>query len=100
MASRLSPGTLRRIAVLCPESQHAEAAQLLAEERGENLPFADTLAPADLERIRFAVLKISGGSLDRLWEAIELAQIDWRDALAGAGFANNITAHLCWLANA
>jgi hypothetical protein len=97
LATTLSPGTLRRIAALFPGRQRAEAAQLLAEECGDNLPLADTLGAAGIERIRFAVLKISQGSLDRLWEAVELAQHDWRDALVGAGFGDDITAHLRWL---
>jgi hypothetical protein len=77
MVEALSPGTTRRIAALFPAAQRAEAGGLLVAECGHTLPFADTLGSAGIERVRFAALKISGGSLDRLWAAVELAQQDW-----------------------
>ena len=100
MAEALSPGVVERIAALFPAGQRAEVADLLASECGSNLPFADTLGPAGVERVRLAVLKISGGSLDRLWAAVEQAQLDWRDTLVGAGFGDDPRAHLTWLADA
>ncbi len=100
MATILSSGTIRRIAALFPESQQAEVAELLIAECGDNLPFADTLGAAGVERVQFAVLKLSGGSIDLLWDEVELAQLDWRDALVGAGFGDDEQAHLGWLADA
>ena len=100
MGEALSPGTTRCIAALFPAAQRAEVAGLLAAKCGRTLPFADTLGAAGIERVRFAALKISGGSLDRLWAAVELAQQDWRDALVGAGFADDPRAHLAWLSEA
>jgi hypothetical protein len=47
--------------------------------------------------VRFAALKLSEGRLDRLEEAIKLAQTDWRDLLVAAGFAHDVEAHLNWL---
>lgn len=41
-----------------------------------------------LERIRFAVIKLSDGNKDNLKNAIELAKTDWRDVLCSAEFAN------------
>ena len=67
---------------------------------GRTLPFADTLGAAGIERVRWAVLKISGGSPDRLRAAVGLAQRDRRDALVDAGFAGDVRAHLGWLADA
>jgi len=72
-----------------------EAARLLEEECGDNLPFCENSAKA-LERVRFAVLKISEGDLNRLREAIKVAQQDWRDTLMGAGFGYSVTAHEQW----
>ena len=46
-----------------------------------------------LERLRYAALKLSGGRLDALREAVELARIDWRDLLMGAGFGYDVHAH-------
>jgi hypothetical protein len=100
MAADVSPGTIRRIAALFPEPQRSEVTQLLVSLCGDNLPFAETLGPAGLERVRFGILKISGGSLDRLWSAVELAQSDWRDVLVGAGFDKDERSHLRWLADA
>ncbi|MDH3282227.1 MAG: hypothetical protein OEQ18_14015, partial [Gammaproteobacteria bacterium] len=49
-----------------------------------------------MERLRFAVLKLSEGEIDRLVQAIELAQVDWRDLLMAAGFGQDIEAHNQW----
>ena len=70
--------------------------QLLAEECGSNLPLYKPTTPEGLERVRFAVLKISGGNDEKLLEAIALAKRDWRDVLVGAGFANRLDAHMEW----
>ena len=51
---------------------------------------------AGLDRLRLALVKLSGGSLSRLAEAIELAQTDFRDALVAAGFADDPRAHENW----
>jgi len=96
MAEVLSPGTVQRIAALFPLPERAEVSQLLVAECGDNLPLADNLGPAGIERVRFAVLKISSGSLDGLWAAVALAQQDWRDALVEAGFYDDVRAHLTW----
>ncbi|HSQ19554.1 MAG TPA: hypothetical protein VLR92_04185 [Blastocatellia bacterium] len=62
------------------------------------MPFLEKLNARELERFQFAALKISGGNLTRLYEAVQLTQQDWRDLLVGAGFADDIQAHLKWLA--
>jgi hypothetical protein len=69
---------------------------LLIEECGDNLPLSAPANPAGLERIRFAVLKLSGGDLTRLQQAIDLAKVDWRDVLVAAGFGSDLTAHTSW----
>jgi hypothetical protein len=96
----LTPGTIRRIEMLFPANQRAEASRLLETECGDNLPFAETLKASGIERIRFAALKIGDGSLDQLYLGVQLAQVDWRDALMSAGFAYDSQAHLAWLADA
>ena len=50
-----------------------------------------------MDRFRFAVLKLSGGDLDKFDSAIQLAKTDWRDLLMAAGFGENLTAHESWL---
>ena len=63
---------------------------------GDNLPGSGLDTPESLDRIRFAALKISGGDLDRLTQAVELAQADWRDLLMAAGFGHDTSAHRAW----
>lgn len=50
-----------------------------------------------LERIRCAVLKLSEGSIEKMREAIRVANEDWRDVLVVAGFGHRVLAHLEWL---
>lgn len=93
----LSDDTKRRVEVLFAESKRAAATQMLVEECGDNLPFNEGQGPVELERIRFAALKLSAGSLTELREAISLAKIDWRDVLVSAGFGNDVAAHRSWM---
>jgi hypothetical protein len=78
--------------------ERAEAAALLVEECGNNLPGLEKYHEVALERFRFAALKLSRGELTKLYEAVELAQADWRDLLVAAGFGEDIHAHRAWLA--
>lgn len=45
-------------------------------------------AAGQSERIQAAVVLRRRGDLDRLRDACELARLDWRDVLAGAGLAD------------
>ncbi|MAE67902.1 MAG: hypothetical protein CMJ18_26920 [Phycisphaeraceae bacterium] len=92
----LSPRTTSRLRALFADEDRAEAERLLVEDCGDNLPFCEGSNASSLERIRFAVLKLSDGELPKLIEAIVLAQTDWRDLLVVAGFANDIHAHDSW----
>jgi hypothetical protein len=69
--------------------------ELLVRECGDALPFVERSHRKLAERIRFAVLKLSGGDLEGLRAAIREAQIDWRDVLMMAGFGSG-SAHRCW----
>lgn len=73
-----------------------EAADLLVANCGDNLPFNQPADARSLERIRFAVLKLSNGNLAALRQAIEVAQIDSRDVLMAAGFGQDVRAHQAW----
>ena len=72
--------------------------RLLVEQCGQNLPFCGAKSPAELERLRFAALKISEGNLERLRRAVDEAKRDWRDELVWAGFAERLDAHVRWAA--
>ncbi|MEQ1833301.1 MAG: GNAT family protein [Candidatus Eisenbacteria bacterium] len=95
---RLEPAALqRRLERMFAVADHAEATRLMEHECGPDLP----LMPADREeglvRVRCAVLKLSGGSLDELRTAIRIAREDWRDSLVAAGFGHGVRAHRDWL---
>lgn len=93
----LSRETLRRLRLLfAPETQEL-AELLLTLDCGNNLPLHKSQDPESLERVRFAALKVSEGQLDKLEQAVKLAQIDWRDLLVAAGFEHDVEAHLKWL---
>lgn len=92
----LSPDTQRRLRILFAEPDWVAAEALLFDQCGNNLPARDKLNAVELERFRFAALKLSGGSLDKLGGAVVLANIDWRDLLMSAGFGEDLSAHQQW----
>jgi hypothetical protein len=92
----LSRDTWRLIQAVFPPEEHEEVARLLVEECGNNLPFLEKSDAKSLERFRFAALKLSQGDIDKLLEAVVLAQIDWRDLLVAAGFGYSVEAHAIW----
>ena len=68
----------------------------MQEDCGAALPGTDN-APAEFfERVRCAALRLSEGRVDKLYDAIALAQTDWRDLLVAAGFAEHTQAHKDW----
>jgi len=62
--------------------ERSEARSLLEEDCAANLPFIKKEGDLNLERIRLAVLKLSGGNLSDLKRFISIANVDWRDVLA------------------
>ena len=93
---KLSDATIRCVRCLFPESERAVVAGQLLEECGDNLPGVGSDYSQLAERIRFAVLKLSGGDPGKLLAAIEGAGRDWRDTLMAAGFGHDQKAHLAW----
>lgn len=57
----LSPETQRRLELVFAPDDRSEAAELLTTECGTNLPFLEKLDMFQLERFRFAALKLSEG---------------------------------------
>jgi hypothetical protein len=41
----------------------------------------------DVERVHAALVLMAEGSVDRLWQAVELSALDWRDVLMNGGLA-------------
>ena len=93
----LSDETKLRVEALFDENEALLASELLVNECGNNLPFMENVDAVGLERLRYAALKLSGGRLDALRDAIELAKIDWRDLLMAAGFGYDIHTHKRWV---
>jgi len=94
----LTPAVSQKIEALFPLEGREAAAQMIAERCGADLPLSNNMGPdpSAFDRVRFAVLKLSGGDLERLRREIESAHIDWRDTLMAAGFGMDIHAHLQW----
>jgi hypothetical protein len=94
---RLLSGTTNAlIEKIFPTEHRDEVANILIYECGNNLRDHKRSNEHDLERIRFAVLKMSLGDVQRLRRAVKLAQEDRREAFMGAGFEVSITAHEEW----
>ena len=92
MSASLTIGIRQRITILFGPNDIELVSSLLTVECGPNL----TEHPELVERIRFAVLKLSHGDLNALGRAIDLAKRDWRDVLVAAGFGDDIKAHESW----
>ena len=92
----LSKNTKLLVEKMFVVSQQKEVCELLQNQCGNNLPFCENLDEHQLERFRFAVLKLSKGHLDELIPAIISAQEDWRDTLMAAGFGESVTEHEEW----
>ena len=73
-----------KVCQLFSGGQQAIAIRLLEKECGHSLPIDDRASPKDLDRVRLAVLKLSGGKLSELRRQIEVARMDWRDVLGAA----------------
>ena len=72
----------RKVRSLFPAEQCSDAIHLLEKECGRNLPFHEDADPQKLERVRLAVVKLSGGNLAELRNQVDVAKRDWRDVLA------------------
>ena len=97
MTPPLSPRTKHVVEKLFRPHEISEASRWLEQECGNNLPFCKDYDETKMERIRFAVLKLSNGDPQKLVEAIALAKRDWRDVLVWAGFGNDLEAHNRWM---
>jgi hypothetical protein len=92
----ISPRTASLVSALFAPKDVAAANRMLEVDCGNELPFLQDWTPESLERIRFAVLRISRGDLVRLRDAVMKARTDWRDVLVEAGFGNDPNAHTKW----
>lgn len=91
----LTPGTQDRLRVLFRPEDVPEAERLLANDDTAALLAGKGWTPVQLERIQFAALRASGGTLEGLQQALALGRADWRDLVMSAGFGDP-QAHLSW----
>lgn len=92
----LTPGTKDRLRTLFRPKDLPEAERLLANDDTAARLAGQGWTPAQLERIQFAALRVSGGSLDGLRNALVLGRTDWRDLVMSAGFGQDPLAHQSW----
>jgi hypothetical protein len=94
----LSERTTALVGRLFQMPDRREVTTLLENECSDNLPLVRQWnpTPASMERLRFATLKLSEGSIEKLRKALELARTDWRDLLMAAGFGHQLEAHKQW----
>ena len=93
----LSEKSVRLIELLFNEADVIDmVSNRLKTECGSNIPFCESYSAEDMERIRFAVLKLSESNINKLDNALDLAKIDWRDLLMAADFGHDTQAHNKW----
>jgi hypothetical protein len=92
----LSRATRKRVRTLFPPGEWATVEALLVDQCGDDLPCVEPSYKQLAERIRCAVLKLSGGDLESLRREIREAHVDWRDTLVRAGFGGDLRAHRRW----
>ena len=92
----LSRAAMRRVRALFREEDVAHAQRILTRCTDDESLISDVVRQG-VDRIVFAMIRLSGGRLDRLENtAIRLLQQDWRDLLVAAEFAEDIHAHETW----
>ncbi len=96
MPVRLSEATEARLVRVFSGDDLVQARELLESDCARNVAGWQM---AGLDRLRIAMIKLSGGSIPRLVDAIVLAQTDVRDALVSAGFGDDPHAHESWWPN-
>jgi len=96
MPPKLNPRTRQLVEKVFGPKRVAEAVQWLEDECGDNLPSCKNHDEYQMERIRFAAIKLSGGNIQKLLEAIDEARMDWRDLFMAAGFGHDVSAHEQW----
>ena len=79
MALPLSPNTAKAVEKLFSDKNKEEVISLLTERCGNNLPNNENEDEYELEDLRFLVLMMSDGNIEKLREAVRMANEDWRD---------------------
>lgn len=94
----VTDNTLKAIGVLFPVSEQQLVREYIESDCSSNVPGCQDWSAGQLERIWFAVLKLSEGEFIKLDSAIELANTDYRDLLMSTDFGHDVQAHEKWFA--
>jgi hypothetical protein len=92
----LTADTERLVELVFAPEHRAAVKDLLRSRCGAGVPLMDGASAGQLERLRFAVLRLSEGTMPELLRALDIANVDWRDVLVAAGFGSNLNAHRDW----
>jgi hypothetical protein len=92
----LTEPTWLRIHAMFPESQQQAVATRLEDQFADERFLRSDATPQNSERILFAILRYSRGTMSGLEAAIAMAHQDWRDLLMASGFGEDVTAHTRW----
>lgn len=92
----LDEETQIRVEALFRGSDRALVSRRLVEECGHLLPLSGRMTADSFQRIRFAVLKVSGGTIAGFERALASGNQDWRDLLVEADFAHDTESHKRW----
>lgn len=94
--SALSPRTDQAIELLFEPDARTRVRKILEKECGTEALGCSGKTPEEMERIRFAVLKLGMKNATDFDDAVSLAKADWRDLLIAAGFGEDLEAHKKW----
>lgn len=94
--SALSPRTQQIIKQLVKPEAREKVCERLERECGTEALGCTGWTPEEMERIRFAVLKLGAKTDSDFESAILLAKTDWRDLLMAAGFGEDLESHNKW----
>jgi len=92
----LTDMTQKLVDLIFTKSEKQLITDILLNECGSNLPLCESWNYKQFERIRFAVIKLSEGQIDKFQYAVKLANMDWRDLLVVVGFAVDINSSNEW----
>jgi hypothetical protein len=95
MVASLRGAVRDRIVALFREEDASEAERLV-EECTDDPVITDGVRSQASDRVLFAIIRLSGGRLDGLRDAIALGRRDWRDLLCAAEFGEDVHAHERW----
>ncbi|WP_158268884.1 hypothetical protein [Pseudomonas mangrovi] len=94
--SDLSQDTTSLVHALYQSREAVEICHVLENECGTEALSCEGWTPVQMERVRYAVLRLATENSMSLDSAIDLAKKDWRDLLIAAGFGNELNAHKEW----